>query len=239
MLDFTILKKFFLLPKQVTNFIYPPLCIACNTELTSDLICESCWESIPQIHDDKMLLQHSIEKLSATGLISSVASSFIFEENGIFQKIVHALKYQGFQRIGYKLGQQIAFSIDEQLVSNLVVIPIPLHPSKYRERGYNQAELIARGIAAKFNIPLHPNILYRTRYTQTQTKLSLEERKKNMEGAFTLNPHAAYHLQGKICLLVDDVITTGSTILSAARELQKAQPQSIIACSAAVAQYKR
>ena len=112
---------------------------------------------------------------------------------------------------------------------------MPLHRIKYRERGYNQSEYIARGIAGVTGKPAACDIVRRKRYTQTQTKLNIEERYLNMKDAFEILPDASKKISGKTCLLVDDIITTGATVNSCAKEILAAGTNSIIAASAALA----
>jgi len=99
------------------------------------------------------------------------------------------------------------------------IIPVPLHPSKKRKRGFNQSEVIAEGISASTGIPVDNTTLIRSAKSDTQTKRSRYERWINVEGIFTLSDNEA--LKGKSVLLIDDVITTGSTIESCANELLK------------------
>lgn len=117
-----------------------------------------------------------------------------------------------------------------------VLIPVPLHKAKFRERGFNQAECIARGIADRTGWRVEPNALIRKRYTQTQTKLDIAERQKNMEDAFTVPPKRKPLVSGGTCVVVDDVITTGATILACADALLAAGARTIIAASAALAE---
>jgi ComF family protein len=116
------------------------------------------------------------------------------------------------------------------------LVPIPLHRRKLRERGYNQAELIADGMSEVAGIPVRTDLVRRKKVTQTQTMLSLEERKKNMDDAFEVVPVAIRNLENKTCILVDDVITTGSTIISCARELRAAGASRTVAASSALAE---
>jgi ComF family protein len=116
------------------------------------------------------------------------------------------------------------------------LVPIPLHRRKLRERGYNQAELIASGMSEVTGIPVRTDLVRRKKFTQTQTMLSLEERKKNMDDAFEEVPVAIRNLENNTCILVDDVITTGSTIISCARELRAAGASRTIAASSALAE---
>lgn len=95
-----------------------------------------------------------------------------------------------------------------------VLVPVPIHKSKYRERGYNQAKILAYGIAKELNIPVLPNLLIRNKKTLPQKQLSDKERLKNLQEAFMFNDKAAsdYHKELKRIILVDDIYTTGSTI---------------------------
>lgn len=182
------------------------------------------------------LYQETRERLLAEGGISDLISCFVFEKNGPFQHIAHALKYQEYKSLGRELGTRIGKVLGDGNVDIDILIPLPLHRIKLRERGYNQSEFIARGIASVIGKPVVLNTVRRTRHTQTQTKLNIEERRKNMEHAFELIPQTANILQEKKCLLVDDVITTGATMNSCAQVLLSSGVSSIIAASAALAQ---
>ena len=182
------------------------------------------------------LYQETRERLIAEGGISDLISCFVFEKNGPFQHIAHALKYQEYKSLGRELGTRIGKVLGDGNVDIDILIPLPLHRIKLRERGYNQSEFIARGIASVIGKPVVLNTVRRTRHTQTQTKLNIEERRKNMEHAFELIPQTANILQEKKCLLVDDVITTGATMNSCAQVLLSSGVSSIIAASAALAQ---
>ncbi|NTV30634.1 ComF family protein [candidate division WWE3 bacterium] len=104
--------------------------------------------------------------------------------------------------------------------SDCVVIPVPLHPFRYRMRGFNQAEEIGGIISSIFNIPMESNLLKRTSFSQPQSQMSRKDRHQNVQNAFRLNPHYRKNLPSKV-LLVDDVFTTGSTLREAARLLKQ------------------
>jgi ComF family protein len=182
------------------------------------------------------LYQQTYAKLLVEGNITDLVSCFVFEKEGPFQKIAHALKYKEYKSIGIDLGMCIGETIKEWNLEIDMLIPVPLHRIKYRERGYNQSEFIARGIASIIGKPIVLNTLRRTRHTQTQTKLNIEERRKNMEHAFELIPNSSPSLSGKNCLLVDDVITTGATTNACAQVLKSAGIAKIVAASAALAE---
>ncbi len=220
------------------DFVFPPACICCNRLLSvnSQRVCEHCWSSIRRVTRDLPLYQETRTKLVESGAVSELVSEFVFEKEGAFQHIAHALKYNGYESVGLELGRRIAQTMDEWAIGADGLIPIPLHKVKQRERSYNQAELIARGISKATGIPVRTDVVHRTRYTQTQTQLNLEQRRANMEDAFELNRSSSHSVKGRAFVLVDDVITTGSTIQACSQELMKAGALRIIAASAALAQ---
>lgn len=226
------------LSDSLLDFVYPHVCVSCGASLTEQYhkVCETCWNSIQPVTKMHPLYLDTKEKLLSAGFISDVVSPYVFEKHGSFQHIAHALKYQNYESLGVELGRRLGAVMRDWQVGVDVVIPIPLHKAKLRERGFNQAEAIARGISSVINVPLRADVIRRLRHTKTQTRLNLEERRQNMEKAFSITPGASEVLRNKICLLVDDVITTGATITSCAHELLNAGAQKVIAASAALAQ---
>jgi ComF family protein len=214
------------------------VCIACNKPLPDgkQKVCTDCWNAIPQITKQLPLYQETRAKLLTEKCINDLVSCFVFEKEGPFQHIAHALKYKEYKSIGVELGKRIGALMQNWDIEADLIIPVPLHSIKQRERGYNQSELIARGIATVIGKPIVTNAVYRTRHTQTQTKLTIEERRKNMENAFNTFNSASKILNGKSCLLVDDVITTGATTNSCAKSILSAGATTIISASAALAQ---
>jgi ComF family protein len=220
------------------DFFYPPVCLACNKLMPDgrDHVCEECWSSIRTVQKDLALYQETRGKLLASGVIDDLAASFVFEKEGSFQHIAHALKYSGIQSLGLELGRRLGEVINAWDLRADALVPIPLHKRKLRERGYNQAELIARGVSTSTKIPVRAGLVGRKRFTQTQTALSSEERQKNVRGAFELNISDFSQIRDRTFILIDDVITTGSTIEACARELRRAGAVRVIAASSALAQ---
>jgi ComF family protein len=220
------------------DFFYPPVCLACNKLMPDgrDHVCEECWSSIRTVQKDLALYQETRGKLLASGVIDDLAASFVFEKEGSFQHIAHALKYSGIQSLGLELGRRLGEVINAWDLRADALVPIPLHKRKLRERGYNQAELIARGVSSVTKIPVRAGLVGRKRFTQTQTALSSEERQKNVKGAFELNVSDFSQIRDRTFILIDDVITTGSTIEACARELRRAGAVRVIAASSALAQ---
>jgi ComF family protein len=220
---------------SILDFMYPPLCLVCGRLLDNgkDHVCRECWESIQKVHTQLPLFLETRNKLLVTESVDELDSLFVFEKEGALQKIVHSLKYSGVQALGIEIGRRLGSHLSERGVRADALVPIPLHKRKLRERGYNQSELIARGCSRTMGIPVRADFVYRGKFTQTQTMFSLEERKKNMENAFACRSSDA---KGKVIILVDDVITTGSTIGSCADVLRNAGALRIIAASAALAE---
>jgi ComF family protein len=223
--------------RPILDFLYPPVCISCGKLLQDgrQKVCNDCWKAIPQVTQYLPLYQETRLKLLSEGNISDLVSCFVFEKEGPFQDIAHALKYKEYKSLGVELGICIGEALKERNLGIDILIPVPLHRIKQRERGYNQSEFIARGIAAVTGNPVVSNAVRRIRHTTSQTKLTLEERRKNMDHAFETIPCSTNILSGKKCLLVDDVITSGATTNSCAQMLHSAGAAIVIAASAALA----
>lgn len=183
------------------------------------------------------MYQQFLAKLTGDGLISRLFSPFYFEKEGKLQSIIHGLKYQGYTSLGVKAGRKIGEVIEaaDDLPKADVLLPVPLHPLKKRERGYNQSELISQGIEEVTGIPVRTDLLRRRKYTVSQTQLSLEERKENVGDAFEINEKRRDEVTGKSFILVDDVITTGSTINACAKALHDAGANRVHAAAIALA----
>lgn len=221
----------------ILDFIFPPLCLSCSIPLLKgrQTVCDPCWNSIERVSALHPLYVETSEKLMRSEQVNGLVSEFVFEREGAFQHIAHALKYGGYESLGVELGRKLAEVFLASGGGGDVLVPIPLHKRKFRERGYNQAERIAHGMSQATLIPLRTDLLRRTRFTQSQTTLTLEERKKNVEGAFEIVPGMERVVNGKTIVLIDDVITTGATIVSCASTLRDAGARTIIASSAALA----
>ncbi len=136
--------------------------------------------------------------------------------------LVHELKYRGRRRVAALLADELlrAPRVRDLLVGDVVLVPVPLHPQRRRERGFNQSELIARAILARTGCDLAPGALVRRRDTAPQAKLGAAERRRNVAGAFAVRQRA--RVAGRVVVLVDDVWTTGATALACARILREA-----------------
>jgi len=203
------------------NLLFPNLCIVCGENLiqTELHICLTCLHSIPKTNYH-LLTDNPIEKRFWGKVpIYKGTAFFFFYKGSPFQKLLHALKYKGNKEIGEVLGKYAAIELldspDFKTID--VIIPVPLHPKKYKLRGYNQSEWIAKGLSSILEKPLDIQTLCRVQENTTQTKKTVFERYENTEGIFELSDKNA--LSGKHVLIVDDVLTTGSTLEACIRAL--------------------
>jgi len=205
------------------SLLFPRLCYACGDHLMRNekLICTECFVVIPRTNyhyeEDNPVAQLFWGRCK----IERAAAFSYYNKGSRIRKLIHNLKYNGVKEIGYELGRIYGLSLKESGFTNDIdlIIPVPLHPSKKRVRGFNQSEIISSGIADAAGLTVDIKSLVRTMVSATQTKRSRYERWTNVEGIFqVIDPQ---EITGKHILLVDDVITTGSTIESCTNELLK------------------
>ncbi len=203
--------------KLINDFVsllYPNACLTCGNSLYAGerIICTLCRYKLPVTNFH--LLQDNPVSKSFWGRvqIESAASYLYFRKTGLTQKLIHHIKYRARKEVGVYLGELFGHELSSsQLFEGVeLIIPVPLHKRKLKKRGFNQSELIAIGISKTFKKELDTNHLFRRTHSTTQTRKSRWERWQNVENIFgTNNPKA---LENKHILLVDDVITTGSTL---------------------------
>lgn len=206
---------------DLLDLIYPNLCFICGETLlkSESHICLSCLNNIPRTNYH-LLTDNPVEKrFWGKAPIFRGTSFFFFQKGSPFQKLLHELKYKGNKEIGEILGRYAAAELlnSPDFCSIDIIIPIPLHPKRFAQRGYNQSEWIGKGLSAVLDKPQNTNTLKRVKQTTTQTKKSVFERFENTEGIFELS--GAKELEGKHLLLIDDVLTTGSTLNAAINTL--------------------
>jgi ComF family protein len=213
--------------KSLADFAFPPICYGCDSEVEAGLVCEACRLDL-FTHELAVCPRCSRPCTRTAETCGQCATPFSLSRvRGLglyvppFDKLVQAFKYSGKTKVGELLGQALAALVqqDEVLSAADAVCPVPLHPARLRERGFNQSLLLAAAISMNTGIPLN-DCLVRVRYTSTQTaKTKPERRLKNVAGAFRIRPDAG--VEGKTVLLVDDVMTTGATLDQSAQALLK------------------
>lgn len=206
---------------DVLELFFPSLCIACGERLVSQekFLCLDCWNDLPvtSFHDEP---GNKVEQLFWGRIrIERAASYFQYRKGSRYQHLIHFIKYKGLKELGYEAGLRfgsiISGSADFSSVD--VIVPVPLHRKREKQRGYNQSEWIGRGIAWALQKPLLLGNLVRAVHTKTQTRKTRFERWENVENIFVVtNPSV---LAEKHVLLVDDVVTTGSTLEACAGAL--------------------
>ncbi len=227
--------------RSLADFVFPPICYGCDSEVESGLVCEACRLDLfthelavcPKCGRPCTRTAETCGQCKEEFSLSRVRALGLYAPP--FDKLVQAFKYSRTTKVGERLGTALAALVqqDEVLMTADVVCPIPLHPARMRERGFNQSLLLAAAISMSTRIPL-AEFLARTKNTATQTrKTSPKARLKNLSGAFRLRPGAS--VSGKTVLLVDDVMTTGATLDQAARELLKGGAASVLGAVVAAA----
>jgi ComF family protein len=207
------------------SLLFPRLCYACGNYLirNENLICTGCYVSIPRTNYH-LEPDNPVEKLFWGRCRIEKAAAFSFYTKGSrIRNMIHKMKYSGVSEIGYELGRIYALSLRSSGFTNDIdtIIPVPLHPAKKRSRGFNQSEYISSGISDVTGLPVNTKTLIRAQTSATQTKRSRYDRWTNVEGIFRIADADA--IKNKHILLVDDVITTGSTIESCVNELLKVE----------------
>jgi len=199
-----------------SNFIelfFPRLCIACTNPLFvhESNICDLCFYHLPRTNFEKDINNPVAQLFWGRVNIEYATAYFFYNKGSRYQRILHQLKYQGKKEIGFEIGKIFGKEIMNSDFSQIqLIVPIPLHPSRLRQRGYNQAEWIAMGIAEAMGKPLENKTVARVSASSTQTKKGRYDRWTNVEGIFrTCLPEK---LINKHILLVDDVVTTGATL---------------------------
>lgn len=207
--------------RLLLDFIYPPLCLLCERLLTEQetLVCATCLAALPR-HDEPQIAGEALAGALAEPL-SFASSVAVFPYHDAIQTLIHMLKYRGYHALAEPLGRELARILpDCELPEPAVIIPVPLHKRRLRERGYNQSLLLAQVVQQQSHWPLWPEVLQRQRPTVPQARLSRAQRSRNLAGAFAVRD--GDRLNGRTVLLVDDVLTTGHTLNECARTLRAA-----------------
>jgi len=223
---------------DVIGLLFPNLCNACGLHLFGGekVICLHCLHDLPytdfHLHQDNLVAKQLWGRLP----FEAAMAMLYFKKGTKTQQLIHNLKYNGKTAVGVTLGNLLANKLKESAYYQDIdyIIPVPLHQKKERQRGYNQSSYIADGIAERMDVPVNKNQLIRRKVTDTQTKKSRYSRYENMLTVFeVMNPVI---VKNKHILLIDDVITTGSTIEACGNSLLKCGVNKLSIASIAFAQ---
>lgn len=211
---------------RLLDLIVPRLCVVCSRRLspTEQVLCASCNVHLPRTGFQFGAKDNVMARLF-WGIIpvERVAALFYYEANSATANILYDLKYHDHPEIGVYMGRLVAREFMETDFFDGIdlIVPIPLACKRQRHRGYNQSEKLANGVSSVTGIPVSNNVVRRTRFEKSQTHIRHWERQENVANVFRANDISV--IRGRHILLVDDVITTGATMVACARELLKAE----------------
>jgi competence protein ComFC len=218
--------------------LYPPHCAACHADTAAGVhLCAECARRVRRIEapfcarcsepfDGAIARTFTCSNCADRRLHFDAAVSG-YLSRGVVREFIHRFKYERHYYLRHQLADWLAAVLEDERIRECradFLVPVPLHAARFREREFNQAEVLARLLSARSGIPLLP-CLQRTRYTTTQTRLDRQERMENLRGAFTVRQNSI--VRGSHLILVDDVLTTGSTVDECARVLRQSGAASI------------
>jgi ComF family protein len=220
--------------KDFFSLFFPNYCFGCRDALArgEDVLCTTCLSELPRLDNNGS--DAIMARFEGRLNIAYAWALLKFQKAGIVQNLLHELKYNHHPEVGIKLGKVLGASIAKQVPPPFdIIVPVPLHSSRLRSRGYNQSGLIAQGLSEVLNAPWREGAIIRTAATQTQTKKSKLDRLENVRQSFQINlPELVKH---KHVLLVDDVVTTGATLEACGEKILEAGAASLsLACVAEV-----
>ncbi len=235
--DVNIIKTIKTYLSDFIGLLYPELCAACNKNLFKQetVLCSKCLYDLPRTHFHKVPGNPIEQAFWGRIEIERGAAFYFFKKASKYQHLLHSLKYHKRKDIGIELGRQYGSDLSEEIDFTEIdyIIPVPLHKKKLHKRGFNQSEIIGKGLEEFLPAQMRTDFLYRKIFTETQTRKSRYERWENVEDVFGVDKPE--ELEGKHILLVDDVITTGATIEGCAQVLKKAANVKISVVSLAYA----
>ncbi len=220
----------------ILQLIYPKQCCACKEALLfgEEFICLTCLLALPRYDFRQEKSNYLAEKFNDQLPIHSLFAFAWFVERGSMQSIMHHIKYKHNIALAHFMGKKFAISLTEQLFEEKfdAIVPVPLHPKRKRERGYNQSEEIAKGMAKHLGIPVWNNCLKRVKHGESLVNQNRESRFEQLDDCFEVIGNA---MQSKNILLLDDTLTTGATCIAAGKRILESGASKLsIACLAVV-----
>ncbi len=218
------------------NLLLPKICAACGTLLVRNerIICLKCQYDLPKTRYDSYLDNAVAQLFWGRIPVENAISYFRYQKGSRFQSLIHDLKYRDRKDIGQELGRLLGIEIKGSSFSDTdLILPVPLHKSKQRKRGYNQCDPICEGLSESLEIPYNFRVLERPGKTSSQTNKSRIDRWTNVEGIFrVIQPDM---ISNKHILLADDVVTTGSTLEACASAILKIEGSKVSIATLAMA----
>ena len=206
---------------SLLDLVFPKLCVCCGGVLMEgeESICLTCLYTLPRSLEKDYTNNKVMDVFLGRIKLQKAFSWCHFEKETSVQNILHHIKYKDKDNFARQIGEIMANEMQEFFKDIDVIVPVPLHPKKEKIRGYNQSEEIAKGVQRVVGLPIFSQLLERTRFSETQTHKNKEDRWKNTQGLFTLAPNEGF--EGKHILLIDDVLTTGSTAIACLKSLEQ------------------
>ena len=215
--------------ESILELFFPTVCNGCEAVLEDNetLLCSYCRYELPATHFLYTHENESFKKFYGLAPITKAASLLFYQKNGIVQKILHQLKYRNQQNLGVLIAHMFEEDIrlSHFIPQDCCIIPVPLHPKKLKQRGYNQIQTFCETLSANHHTPLETTILKRGIYKNTQSKKNLLDR--NFDQNSNVFFADAEELNYKNIVLVDDILTTGSTLLQCIKALEKYRDKNI------------
>ena len=210
---------------RLLDLISPRVCVVCGRRLsaTEEVLCNKCNFHLPRTGFSNNPYENEMAKLFWGQIpVERAAALFHYESHAETANIIYQLKYKDHPEIGPLMGRMMAAELQkEEFFDGIdVIVPVPLTRERLRQRGFNQSEEIAKGVSEITGLPINKDVVKRTVFQGSQTRRSRWERQENVEYAFQLTHGEP--IAGKHLLIVDDVVTTGATIIACAKELAKA-----------------
>lgn len=203
---------------SLIDLFYPPVCEVCGDSLVKSekYLCTACLADFPFTDEDYTTSENVLDKFEEANRPVKLHSLFYYNKYSNYKNLIYLIKYQSYRKLGVYLGHMLGEKIASQCEADCIV-PVPLHKKREKERGFNQAFEIARGVKEVLGIEILNDVIFRIQNNVSQTGKNAAERFKNVENIFELrNPQ---QVEGHHILLLDDVITTGATIHSCLKVL--------------------
>ena len=210
---------------RLLDLISPRLCVVCGNRLavTEETLCSKCYLHLPCTDFGHNLYENVMAKLFWGQIaIEKATALFYYEPHTETANILYELKYKNHPEIGVVMGRMMAKELKNSGLFDDIddIVPVPLAKKRERQRGYNQSTELAKGVSEVTGLPIANHIVRRTKFVGSQTQRGRWERNENVENVFELID--GNNISGKHLLLIDDVVTTGATIVACAKEMQKA-----------------